>query len=94
MREGKREARSQLIEQHLQSVPHRVSRNPAQRAKAFPDLCLIDRQDLGDIHNACLGKTGLALLQEHVTGRFCPARFKVIKQTTVVAIALRLKTSF
>src|SRR6185436_7943957 len=66
------------------------SRRSGYLADAFLEVSLVDGEDLGDVYHACLRKVGFALFQKH----FARLKFEVIRQTTLVAIALRLKTSF
>src|SRR5437870_4936920 len=69
-------AASQPIEQQMQSVAHGPNRCAAQRAGALHKLCLIDREDLGYVHDARLRKLGLAFLQKHVARSVRPAQIR------------------
>jgi hypothetical protein len=78
----------------MQSVAHGAGRRAAELANAFHKLRLVDREDLGHVHHACLRKVGFALLQTTLPGAFALLRFEAIRNTTLVGIALRLKISF
>ncbi len=75
---------SGLIEQELQSATDGGDGVRAKFADALGEFDLVD---------ACVGKTGGADFERDVAGAPAWMRFEVIRQTTVVAIRLRLKTS-
>ena len=76
----------------MQPVSYGSGRCPAELAGVLRQIGLINGDDLRYVDYARLGEVCLAILQQDTTcGSASPLE---IRQTTLVAIALRLKTSF